>query len=183
VGQERKLIVERHGQRTKLLLAGIIGWCAVLTPNAASQLPVPCSLSSAPGVHIRSFDARTHHPADYYEALRAVVLKEFHLPPDSSAINLVFITNELRESLNAGNPARFGTADWTGAFLTPSLIFIVGSEESDDTFMHEYMHSLQVRGLMFTDLPHGVVHDAISQDEGLLLGSDSYLQFLKTHRR
>ncbi|MGA9120290.1 MAG: hypothetical protein WB699_13085 [Bacteroidota bacterium] len=179
-GRESVLFVEkkRFSFGLRLTIAGVV--LAGLIPRVYAQTPVPASLSNKPGVHIKSYDGKSHHSQDYYSALRNVVLKEFDIPSDSSAINLVFITEDLRESLNSSNPARFGAADWTGAFLTPSLIFIVGTEESDDTFMHEYMHSLQVRGLIFSDVPHSVVHEVITQDEGLLLGSASYLEFLKT---
>ncbi len=143
------------------------------------QTSVPASVSSTPGIHIRSFDGKCHHSEEYYEGLRKVVLKEFNILSDSTALNLVFISEDLRETMNLANPDRFGTADWLGAFVSPTLIFIVG-DESDDTFMHEYMHSLQSRGLLFADVPRTSVHTLIQQDEGLLLGSDSYIEFLKT---
>ena len=181
-GRERAILVgKKHSFFAALLTSAGIGMVGLI-PQCSAQPSIPASLNDAPGVHIRSYDGKSHHSEVYYAALRNVVLKEFHLPPDSSAINLVFIPEELRESLNSSNPDRFGGADWSGAFLNPSLIFIVGTEESDDTFMHEYMHSLQVRGLLFCNVPHSVVHQVITRDEGLLLGSDSYLQFLKARR-
>ena len=152
--------------------------------NAAlGQTSLPSSLSTLPGVHIRSFDGKCHRSAEYYDALRRVILKEFHIPYDPTAINLVFIDECTRETMNLANPDRFGSADWLGAFVAPSLIFMVGDSESDDTFMHEYLHSLESRGLLFADVPRSSVHTLIQQDEGLLLGSDSYLQFLKTRPR
>lgn len=147
-----------------------------------AQTSLPASLSAEPGIHIRSFDGKKHHNAAYYEGLRQVVLREFNIPFDSTAINLVFIGEEMREKMNVSNPDRFGTADWLGAFVPPSLILMVGDRESDDTFIHEYLHSLETRGLLFSDIPKPSVHALIQQDEGLLLGSDSYLEFLKTSR-
>ncbi len=163
-----------------ILATVFAGMLAFAWASAAAQSSVPQSISATPGIHIRSFDGKSHRSAEYYDALRNVVLREFKIPYDSSALNIVFIGEEMRESMNVANPDRFGTADWLGAFVPPSLIFIVGDNESDDTFMHEYLHSLEYRGMLFTDVPRMSVHSLIQQDEGLLLGSDSYLEFLKT---
>jgi hypothetical protein len=151
--------------------------------QAAGQLTRPRTLSDAPGVHLYSYDGRSHRSTEYYTALRKIVQGEFQVQPDSSAIDVVFIDEELREELNNANPDRFEAADWSGAFISPCLILILGERESDDTFIHEYLHFLQTRGLIFQHSPQSILHQLITQDEGLILGSKSYLLFLKKRPR
>ena len=133
----------------------------------------PASLDASPGIHIQSFDGKNHRSVQHYEALREIVATEFGLQPDSSCMNLIFIDEALREALNVDNPERFHGEDWCGAFVTPSLIFILGEDEADDTFMHEYLHMLQSRGLVFKDVPLTAIHHAIFDSEGLLLGREA----------
>lgn len=140
---------------------------------------MPQSLNASPGVHISNKDGLDHRSETHYTKLCRVVLDEFGVSSDSASINLVFIDEETREALSVANPDRFGKTPWVGAFVNPGLIFMVGSSESDDTFIHEYLHSLQVRGLVFQDVPVSAVHTVIQESEGLLLGSASYLQMLK----
>jgi hypothetical protein len=149
-------------------------------PRSLGQITRPASLPPAPGVHISSYDAKTHKDSAYYTGLCRVVLKEFGLPTDSvPQVDLVFITEEMREELESCNYDRFGSSDWTGAFINPSLVFIIGESESDDTFMHEFMHLLQQKGRLFPTVPFSAVHPLIEMNEGLLMGSRSYLEFLK----
>ncbi|MEW6511937.1 MAG: hypothetical protein AB1428_13380 [Bacteroidota bacterium] len=140
----------------------------------------PVSLEARQGVYIRAYDGRDHRDSAYYNALCRVVLKEFALPTDSlPPVDLVFVNREIQEKITAGNAGRFPSPEWTGAFIRPSLIIMVGEEEADDTFMHEFMHVLQQHGKLFRNVPFAAVHQLIDQNEGLLLGSKSYLEFLK----
>jgi hypothetical protein len=140
----------------------------------------PRSASAGPGVHVRSYDGRAHMDSSYYNGLCRVVMHEFGIPTESlPSIDLVFVDRETQVKLTKGNAARFASADWTGAFIQPSLILMVGEEEADDTFMHEFMHALQQSGRLFSKVPFPSVHKVIEQNEGLLLGSKSYLEFLK----
>jgi len=162
--------------RVTLFLLGV----AFIAPRADPQSLEPISLKVASGVHIEQHDGKPHKSASHYEALCRVVLREFNVTLDTVAINLVFIGEDLRDHLSKNNHLRFQTKDWTGAYVPPSLILMFGDEESDDTFMHEFMHYLNDRGLLFTNIPASRVHAAIEKSEGLLLGSRSYLQYLSS---
>ena len=158
--------------------------CSALMVLAAAasqgQILRPLSASAGPGVHVRSYDGRAHMDSAYYNGLCRVVMHEFGIPADSlPSIDLVFVDRQTRVKLTKGNAARFASSDWTGAFIRPSLILVVGEEEADDTFMHEFMHVLQQSGRLFVNVPFSSVHKVIEQNEGLLLGSKSYLEFLK----
>lgn len=158
------------------VMAALIGSVA----PSWSQTVRPLSVAGRPGVHVQSYDSRPHMDSVYYNGLCRVVLQEFALPVDSlPSIDLVFVDRETQEKMTSGNAARFASPDWTGAFIRPSLILIVGEEEADDTFMHEFMHVLQQNGRLFQNVPFRAVHQLIEQNEGLLLGSRSYLEFLK----
>jgi hypothetical protein len=147
---------------------------------AFGQVTHPISLGTSNGVNISVYDGKEHKDSEYYNSLCRVVLKEFGLPSDSIApIGLVFVDQELRDVLNGHNAVRFKPADWCGVFVKPSLIIMLGEEESDDTFMHEYLHFLQQMGLLFNNVHASSVHQLIEENEGLLLGSKSYLEFLK----
>jgi len=149
--------------------------------DSKAQGVFPKSLDTTPGVHVRAEDGRTHRGSDHYSGLCRVVLQEFGIPADTPiTIDLVFIDRETRDRLHDNNATRFESSDWCGAFIAPSLILMVGEEESDDTFMHEFMHYLQQKGLLFSTVPFSAVHPLIERNEGLLLGSKSYLEFLKT---
>jgi hypothetical protein len=172
---------DRSNRRyTTLFSAAVTAGLIAFVVPAWSQTVRPQSVSARPGVHVQSYDGRAHMDSAYYNGLCRVVLQEFGLPPDSlPAIDLVFVDRATQEKLTSGNAARFASPDWTGAFIRPSLILIVGEEEADDTFMHEFMHVLQQDGRLFQDVPFAAVHQLINQNEGLLLGSRSYLEFLK----
>ncbi len=139
------------------------------------------SLDPTAGVHVSVQDSAVHRGEDHYGSLCRVVLKEFGLPADTlPSIDLVFINRETRDILSRNNPGRFENSDWCGAFLEPSLILMLGEEESDDTFMHEFLHYLRQHDLLFQGVPASAVHRLIEQNEALLLGSESYLKCLKS---
>jgi hypothetical protein len=159
---------------------GMLGFAimAFFVAIVNAQSVEPRSLEVSSGVHVEQHDGNVHKSEAHYEALCQVVMHEFNVHLDTIAISLVFIGEDLRDNLSRNNHLRFQTKDWTGAYVPPSLIIMVGDEESDDTFMHEFMHYLNDRGLLFTNIPASRVHAAIEKSEGLLLGSKSYLQYL-----
>jgi hypothetical protein len=153
---------------------------------ACAQSPVrPVSLDFSPGVHLYSYDGAEHRSAAHYLRLCEVVLKEFNvaLPVDSVLVILVFVDSETQERLSRNNLVRFQYMHWYGVSIEPALILMDGGEESDDTFMHEYMHLLHHQGRLFRDTSGGGAHLLIKLNEGLLLGSKSYLEYLKTRPR
>jgi hypothetical protein len=158
----------------------ILGLMASFPAVSIAQGIDPESLTSTPGVHITVQDGMRHQPAAHYEALCQVVLNEFGVHAEAITLNIVFIGEDLRNHLSRNNQTRFETKDWAAAFVHPSLILLVGELESDDTFMHEFMHYLHDRGLLFANVPESRVHATILRNEGLLLGSRSYLEYLKT---
>jgi hypothetical protein len=160
----------------------IVSAIALVGSPCVGQTPWPASLDSTPGVHVYVTDDRPHRDARHYAALCVVVNQEFAIFPDSLLIHVVFIDQITRDRMRANNPARFRGADWCGAFIEPSLILLLGEEESDDTFMHEYMHLLQSRDLIFRGAHPSSVHHLIEQTEGLLLGSKAYIAYLKNRR-
>ena len=89
-------------------------------------------------------------------------------------------TAGVSDRIIAANPGRFQGKDFSGAFIPPGLIVLVGDEESDDTFMHEYLHYLHANGLVFRGVPLDRVHHRIEETEGYLLASRSYIGFLRT---
>jgi hypothetical protein len=147
---------------------------------AGAQSLHPRSLDFSPGVHVYAYDGAAHRSAEHYENLCRIVMTEFGLPTDSISVALVFVDAKLQEKLNTNNRERFQSLSWYGVCISPSLIIMLGEDESDDTFMHEYLHSLNHRGLLFTDIRPIEVHHLIEINEGLLLGSRSYLEYLKT---
>lgn len=168
----------------RLRCAAMTAALVVLVVPSWSQNVRPVSVTARPGVHVQSYDSRPHMDSAYYNGLCRVVLHEFGLHADSlPPIDLVFVDRATQEKLTSGNAARFASSDWTGAFIRPSLILMVGEEEADDTFMHEFMHVLQQNGRLFQHVPFPAVHQLIEQNEGLLLGSKSYLEFLKRKPR
>jgi hypothetical protein len=169
--RQSKQMTKRLG---RVMFAAVV-LCAYV---ACAQGIEPLSLKATSGVHVEQHDGKVHKSAAHYEALCRVVLREFGVKLDTVALNLVFIGEDLRDNLSRNNHLRFQTKDWTGAYVPPSLIIMVGEEESDDTFMHEFMHHLNDRGLLFVNIPASRVHAAIEKSEGLLLGSRSYLQYL-----
>jgi hypothetical protein len=140
----------------------------------------PLSLSATPGIHIHAYDNRPHKSPEHYEHLCRVVLGEFGIHIDTLSLHLVFVDMELQGTLNALNRDRFHGRRWVGVFIKPMLIIMLGEEESDGTFLHEFMHVLHHRGLLFNDTDEADVHTLININEGLLLGSRSYLEYLKT---
>jgi hypothetical protein len=159
-------------------MAGLLVTVTLSVAGVDAQSVEPLSLRVSRGVHVEQHDGRSHKTPAHYEALCQVVIKEFGVSLDSIALNLVFIGENLRDHLSKNNQLRFQAKDWSGAYVPPSLILMVGEEESDDTFMHEFMHYLNDRGLLFTNVPASRVHAAIEKNEGLLLGSRSYLDYL-----
>lgn len=165
--------VKRLAAVTGLVLAGL---------PAHAQNQQPRSLSALPGIHIHAYDNREHKSTGHYEHLCSVVLGEFGINIDTLSLNLVFVDAELQRTLNALNRDRFHGQHWVGVFIKPMLIIMLGEEESDGTFLHEFMHALHHRGLLFNDTEEADVHSLININEGLLLGSRSYLEYLKTQR-
>ena len=155
-----------------------LGW----TTTAVGQTR-PVSVDFPPGVHVYAYDGLEHKSAEHYTNLCKVVLKEFNLSTDSISVMLIFLDSGLRERLIYNNPSRFQSAQWYGVCIKPALIMMAGEDESDDTFMHEYMHSLYHLGLLFRDVQPAEIHPLIDMNEGLLLGSKSYLEYLKTRPR
>lgn len=152
---------------------------AMQNSAALAQMPRPLSLPAGPGVHVFAYDGRAHKSAEHYNALCRVVLKEFGIHEDSLCVTLVFVDADLQEKLNDNNPDRFVVKSWYGVSIKPGLIMMLGEDESDDTFLHEFMHLLVHRGVLFQDIAPSEVHHVIEMNEGLLLGSKSYLEFLK----
>jgi len=163
--------VHRFAALASLLLAA---WPAL------AQHSQPLSLATQSGIHIHAYDDREHKSAEHYEHLCGVVFREFGIRVDTLSINLVFVDAKLQRTLNALNRDRFRGRRWVGVFIKPMLIIMLGEEESDGTFLHEFMHALHHRGLLFSDAEEADVHSLININEGLLLGSCSYLEYLKT---
>jgi hypothetical protein len=156
---------------------------AFLTAGISAQVraddPQPGTFELSPGVHIHAHDGRSHRSSAHYLELCRVVASEFDVRIDSISIQLVFIDQKTRDRMSANNRGRFRDEDWTGAYLAPSLILMLGEEEADDTFMHEFMHLLQHRGLLFAAAHPSSVHRIIEENEAMLLGSKTYLEYLK----
>lgn len=158
------------GMGAGLLLA------AALTAHSQDRLPV--SFNEAPGLHVVSYDGHDHRSEAYYSGLCAVVDAEMRVDAHTPQLHVVFVDQETSDRIIAANPGRFQGKDFTGAFIPPALIMLVGDEESDDTFMHEYLHYLHTHGLLFRGVPQDAVHRRIEETEGYLLASRSYLRFL-----
>jgi len=141
-------------------------------------LEIPLSLRTDPGVHIAAYDEAEHRQEGHYNVLCSVVHHEFAIDEDGAGITLVFINAKQQKTLNELNPSRFQSAHWYGIALGKNLILMIGEEESDDTFMHEYMHVLNNRGILFKNVASGEVHRVITEAETMLLGSESYLNYL-----
>lgn len=154
---------------------------AVFTASAQDRLPV--SFNEAPGLHVTAYDGLPHRSAAYYTALTGVVDAEMGVTPGALRLHVVFVDQETSDRIIAANPGRFHGKDFTGAFIPPGLILLVGDDESDDTFMHEYLHYLHVQGLVFRGVPQDIVHRRIDETEGYLLASRSYIRFLSAHPR
>jgi hypothetical protein len=159
----------------------MILWVVLMTAAAAhSQDRLPSSFNEAPGLHVTSYDGLQHRSEVYYKTLCAVVDSEMGVPRTAERLHVVFVDQETSDRLIAANPGRFQGKDFTGAFIPPALIVLVGDEESDDTFMHEYLHYLHTHGLVFRGVPQDLVHRRIEETEGYLLASRSYIHFLST---
>lgn len=142
------------------------------TPGALESLP------PTPGIHIRSYDGLEHRDSAHYAALCRIVTTEFGIEPPEGPLHLVFVAQDVVDRMLAANPGRFQGKGFTAVFIEPSLIIMIGAEEADDTFMHEYMHYLNTRGLLFADLSPRAAHRRIEEAEGMLLGSTSYLTYI-----
>jgi hypothetical protein len=147
-------------------------------PAGRSQDRLPLSFSEAPGLHVTAYDGLAHRSEAYYDALCAVVDSEMGVTRAPGRLHVVFVDQETSDRIIAANPGRFQGKDFTGAFIPPGLIVLVGDEESDDTFMHEYLHYLHTNGLVFRGVPQDRVHRRIEETEGYLLASRSYIRFL-----
>jgi hypothetical protein len=157
----------------------LLAMCCCCASSVAGQ-PQPLSLGTGPGVHIRAYDNQPHHDAQHYEHLCRIVLKEFGVQLDTLSLNLVFVDGTIQRRLNALNRDRFHNKQWVGVYIKPMLIIMLGEEESDGTFIHEFMHALNNQGLLFAgESEEDSVHELIRVNEGLLLGSESYLEYLK----
>jgi hypothetical protein len=152
----------------------------IVDAAARSQDRLPSSFSEAPGLHVTSHDGLPHRSEAYYGALCAVVDSEMGISRAADRLHIVFVDQETSDRIIAANPGRFQGKDFTGAFIPPGLIVLVGVEESDDTFMHEYLHYLHAHGLVFRGVPQDHVHRRIEETEGYLLASLSYIRFLQS---
>ena len=184
----RREYVDKNEERQIMCGKGTWGiaviFATIAWPSLMSAQPVhPLSMNYEQGVHIFSYDNLTHKSSEHYENLCRVVIREFGLTLDTICVNLVFVDEALQEHLNENNPERFRSTSWLGVYISPVLILMLGEEESDDTFLHEYMHALHTAGLLFGNVPESEVHSLIHLNEGLLLGSRSYLEYLKTAKR
>ena len=146
-----------------------------------SQDRLPSSFNETPGLHVVAYDGRLHRSTAYYAALCAVVDSEMGVTCSGERLHVVFVDQETSDRIIAANPGRFQGKDFTGAFIPPALIVLVGEDESDDTFMHEYLHYLHTHGLVFRGVPHDIVHRRIEETEGYLIASRSYIRFLRSH--
>lgn len=153
---------------------------SILVGQNLSPPPHPVSIDLSPGVHIITCDSLSHRSPAHYEALCRIVLTEFGLSTDSICLTLVFVDDSLMELLNRYNTLRFSGTGWHGICINRYLVMVDGSREADDTFMHEYMHVLQQRGVLFTKVPASQVHGVIELNEGLLMGSRRYLNYLRS---
>lgn len=158
------------------------GLLLVAALTAHSQDRLPASFNESPGLHVISYDGHDHRSATYYTGLCAVVDTEMRIDAHPLQLHVVFVDQETSDRIIAANPGRFQGKDFTGAFIPPTLIMLVGDEESDDTFMHEYLHYLHTHGLLFRGVPQDAVHRRIGETEGYLLASRSYLRFLAEHQ-
>lgn len=152
---------------------------AVCTATALSQDHLPRSFNEAAGLHVTAYDGLTHRSERYYTSLCAVVDSEMAVSHGPIRLHVVFVDQMTCDRIVAANPGRFQGKDLTGAFIPPGLIVLVGDEESDDTFMHEYLHYLQSNGLVFRGVPIDRVHRRIEETEGYLLASAAYIRFLQ----
>lgn len=148
------------------------------TPALHSQDRLPESFNEAPGLHVVSYDGRSHRSPAYYAGLCAVVDAEMGVATVARQLHVVFVDQKTSDRIITANPGRFQGKDFTGAFIPPALIMLVGEDESDDTFMHEYLHYLHTHGSVFRGVPQDVVHRRIEETEGYLLASRSYIRFL-----
>jgi hypothetical protein len=148
--------------------------------NLGSQY-VPQSLVFPRRLVVMAYDSLKHHSERHYQKLAELVQHEFRLTDTTILVpvRLVFISEPQYRALEIQNSSRWDTG-WVGYYIEPGIILIRGHEEQDDTFMHEYMHALNKHGLIFGDVPERYIHNLIYTDEGLLLASSSYLQFLNT---
>lgn len=164
------------------ILAGFTAMLILLSPNFVDAQPLhPMSVDLSLGVHIVSCDTIHHRSSQHYEALCCIVLTEFGLPADSICLTVVFVDAQLMAALKRQNADRFDSDTWQGFCVNPYLVMINGEREADDTFMHEYMHALQQQGKLFQKVPKADVHQLIYLNEGLLMGSKSYLDYLRAH--
>jgi hypothetical protein len=155
----------------------------VATMTVHSQDRLPSSFNEAPGLHVVAYDGLQHRSGAYYAALCAVVDSEMGVACSVERLHVVFVDQETSDRIISANPGRFQGKDFTGAFIPPALIVLVGEDESDDTFMHEYLHYLHMHGLVFHGVPHDIVHRRIEETEGYLLASGNYIRFLGSHRQ
>jgi hypothetical protein len=164
-------------------MALIGGLLLIATTTLHTQDRLPLSFSDAPGLHVMSYDGLTHRDSAHYAGLCRVVDTEMGNTQMLERLHVVFVDQSTSDRIIAANPGRFEGKDFTGAFIAPALILMVGEDESDDTFMHEYLHYLHTRGLIFRGVPQSLVHRRIEETEGYLIASESYLAFLRRSDR
>ena len=121
--------------------------------------------------------SNSSHDTAYYNSLIDVVCSELEVVLDERpALKVVVISQETMQKLVSHNPCRWDS-EWQGSFNPPGLIFL--TPESDDTFIHEFLHWLRFHGLFFVGWEDQLlIEKAIREMEGSLLGSESYLKFL-----
>jgi hypothetical protein len=173
------IIIERTERRMRMKRVAVISVLLVIAASTLhTQDRLPLSFNEAPGLHVKSYDGLVHRDSSYYEGLCRVVEAEMGITRTPERLHIVFVDQSTSDRIIAANPGRFEGKDFTGAFIAPSLIIMVGEEESDDTFMHEYLHYLHTHGLVFRGVPQSLVHRRIEETEGYLIASASYLSFL-----
>lgn len=149
----------------------------VILPHFPKSVTVPVD------VVVYTEDSLQHHTADYYRALAKVVQFEFGLDSTElpQPVRLVFVSKSLYRLIVTHNQDRFDTTEnYLGTYVGPGLIFMWGKMEADDTFMHEYMHLLHGHGYLFNDVENEeTVHEYVRMDEAMLLGTKTYLNFLR----
>ena len=152
---------------------------------STAQNSFPASFTSTQRLTTYSYDTLQHHSAFYYTELAKVVQSEFELGTDSilAPIQLVFMSDSLFQVIVQHNPSRFNQSpdrQIVGFFIMPTLMFLMDGQ--DDTFMHEYMHQLVSWNILFPhdeDTDMRMIHALIGANEGMLIGSKGYIEFIK----
>jgi hypothetical protein len=141
---------------------------------------MPLSLSDRPGIHIYSYDGKTRDEKSYVMLCR-IVNQELAVDiGEEQGLNVVFLDEVTIRLLIESNPDRAWGEKWYGACLDSTLIILDGDSDSHGSFIHEYIHVLHRRGLLFPNLDIGDAEEETSRAESLILGSRAYIEYLQT---